>query len=89
MSYEDKFGITEIRTGQIDRLSLSYDYETDPKQRYPVFLYTPDMEDKSHGCPHHAHIHFTPEQAKVMRDWFIAYCDDPERKPLDENPWGT
>ena len=51
MAYKDRFGVTKIRTGQRDQLSISYDYDT-----------------------------------VMIRDWFVAYCDDPERLPLDRDP---
>ena len=84
MAYEDRFGVTKIRTGQRDQLSISYDYctvgaEADEKmKRYPMFLYVPDPEESDHS-----HIGITTEQAVMIRDWFVAYCDDPERLPLE------
>jgi len=53
--------------------------EADEKmKRYPMFLYVPDPEESDHS-----HIGITTEQAVMIRDWFVAYCDDPERLPLE------
>ncbi len=44
----------EILPGPRDALSISRDYDTDPEQTYPVFLFVPD-ENK----PEHWHLKLT------------------------------
>lgn len=72
MAYADKYGITKIIRGNRDNLSISWDYETDPddtKQRRPILLYTPNMENTSE----HFHIELTRKQARALSEWLIDY----------------
>jgi hypothetical protein len=72
MSYKTKFGITNIRASKVDTLSISWDYDVNPKKKYPVFLFTPDMNDTNE----HYHIALTPAQARKLRDWLSEYLKD-------------
>jgi hypothetical protein len=83
MSYKDRYGITKIRDAVIDNLSISWDadcmYPNSPedvekKDRYPVFLYTPWMEDTGT----HYHISLSKEEAKALKDWLEEYLKDVE-----------
>lgn len=80
MGYSDKFGSTRIIDEQFDNLVINWDYEDDhldKTQRHPVFLYTPDMEDKDkHGCPEHFHIRLTRDQAGTLHKWLADYLED-------------
>jgi len=79
MSFEDRFGITDIINEHSaesgEALSISWDVHEsdfeDVADRFACILYTPDMSDK---MIHH-HIELTDEQAVSLRDWLIAYLD--------------
>jgi hypothetical protein len=48
MAYRNRFGSTNIRKGRIDNLSINWDFdynEDSIRECYPVFLFTPDMEN--------------------------------------------
>ena len=75
MSYKDKYGITPIKKNKIDNFSINWDYDDNPNdknQRFPVFLFTPDMKDTNT----HYHIVLGKNQAKVLRDWLSDYLKD-------------
>ena len=77
MAYKDNYGITKIRSQKIDNLSINWDADNyvslSPKKlRYPVLLYTPDMNDTNE----HYHIRLSRVQAKKLKDWLEAYLKD-------------
>ena len=73
MAYKDRFGGTDICDGSVYNFSIGWDYNDNPsdeKQRYPVFLFIPDMED-----PDHYHIELNRKQARILRDWLNDYLE--------------
>lgn len=80
--YKDRYGVTNIRKGRRDNLSISWDNFVNAaknfalpkfkKNRIPVFLYTPDMENTRE----HFHIELNKRQARVLRDWLNDYLKD-------------
>ena len=75
MAYKDRFGGTDIRKGKIDNLSIGWDCDgemEDPKQRYPVFLFTPDMGNTNE----HYHIQLDKKQAKLLAKWLQDYLSN-------------
>lgn len=85
MSYRNKYGITRIRTESYNNLVISWDsdaigwnYQNNPKTRYPVLLYTPDMNDTNE----HYHIDLTPTQARKLHKWLGDYLKDKARKRI-------
>jgi hypothetical protein len=77
MSYKDRYGSTVINNEKIDNLQINWDYDDDAediKQRFPVLLYTPWMEDTKN----HFHISLNKEQAKVMKEWLEEYLKEQE-----------
>lgn len=73
--YKNRYGITKIRKGKFDNLMISWDSESDENDkdtRYPVFLYTPNMNDKMD----HYHIELNKKQAEKLRDWLTCYLED-------------
>lgn len=75
MSYDSsKYGFTKIRTGEVDNLSISWDYEADPMDRNgrtAVLLYVPWTESTDHH-----HISLNRDEAKALRDWLDAFLAD-------------
>lgn len=63
--------ITKIKKGKTDNLSISLDYDMDESKKYPVLLYTPNL-DKTED---HFHISLTKKEAKLLRDWLDSYLD--------------
>jgi hypothetical protein len=63
--------ITMIRDKKIDKLSISLDYDVDPKESYPVFLFIPDVNEFDHY-----HIPLTKEESKTLFDWLKEYLND-------------
>lgn len=82
MAYKDRYGITKIRKDRRDNLSIgwdnfvnsakTFDLPKNAKNRIPVFLFTPDMEDTNN----HHHIMLNKKQAEILRDWLNAYLKD-------------
>ena len=72
MSYKSKFGITTIRASKTNALSVSWDYDSNQKKKYPVFLFTPDMGNTDE----HHHIVLTPAQTRKLGDWLDSYLKD-------------
>lgn len=75
MAYKNKFGITKIISSKRKNLDISWDCEEDPKdkkQRKPVFLFTPDMDNTIN----HFHIELDKKQAVKLRDWLNDYLKD-------------
>lgn len=82
MAYKDRYGITKIRNSKHDNLSIGWDNFknsaknfADPKfkkNRVPVFLYTPSMEETDT----HYHIELNKKQARELRDWLNEYLKD-------------
>lgn len=79
MSYKNKYGITNITSWTSKKyskrfgvLDISWDFTKDPNkkhQKYPVFLYTPDMQNTKN----HYHIPLSRSQAKKLRNWLNDY----------------
>ena len=70
----DKFNKLEIKDGRFDNLRISWDCDygdEDPAKRYPVLLYTPNMDYKNQ----HHHIELTNHQALVLRNWLTRHLD--------------
>lgn len=79
MSFKDRYGSTQIKSKRRDNLRIGWDCEDDPKdikQRFPVFLFTPDMENTND----HHHIVLDKKQAKILRDWLDAYLKEQGEK---------
>ena len=72
MSYNSKHGITEVRKGKISHLDISLDYDTDESKKYPVFLFTPVINNTDD----HYHIELTYKEAKVLNEWLNSYLND-------------
>ena len=47
------------------------DYDRDESKKYPVLLYTPNMD----RTEDHFHIVLTKKEAKSLRDWLDNYLD--------------
>lgn len=80
MAYTDRYGSTTLRKDKIDHLSIAWDYdddESDKFQRFPVFLFTPDMDNTNN----HFHIPLNREQALVLRFWLEDFLK--ETGPID------
>lgn len=63
--------ITKVKKGKTDNLSISLDYDRDESKKYPVLLYTPNMD----RTEDHFHIALTKKEAKSLRDWLDNYLD--------------
>jgi len=75
MTYKDRYGTTTIIDGKIDNFSVGWDYDDNPedkKQRFPVFLFTPNMENTID----HYHIALDREKSEILRDWLTAFLED-------------
>jgi vacuolar-type H+-ATPase subunit F/Vma7 len=69
MSYQDKYGITQIKDGDHNNLSLSVDDMGNGK--VPILLFIPDKNK-----PDHDHIVLTRENAATMLVWLQHYLQD-------------
>lgn len=69
--YSDLAGITEVREGRRDALSLSRENHGD--EHLACLCYIPDTEDYFGD---HAYIELNKEQATLMRDWLDAWLKD-------------
>ena len=82
MSYKSKFGNTQIKPGNWQNLSVSYDADLikdlypelkgDKRRRYPVLLFTPNMNDANN----HHHIQLKKSEARKLMVWLAAYLKD-------------
>lgn len=75
MSYGDKHGITKLINDKVNNLSIAYDSDDnveDPTQRYPVFFYTPDMDNKNENF----RIQLDYKEAEVLHQWLGDYLED-------------
>lgn len=71
-SIKKKHMIKRIKKGRRDNLSLSADsYHSFEKvrNRYPVILYTPDMENTNE----HFHIKLNTKEARELRNWLNEF----------------
>jgi len=75
MSYQDRFGVTNIRPDDRDNLDISFDYDDNPSETYPVFLFTPDMKNPND----HYHITLSLSQAQRLHQWLTDYLAEKER----------
>lgn len=81
MAYnKDRFGITSICPGRINALDINWDSndtlnnEPYPKhKRYPVFLFTPDM---NRNTIEHHHIELNRAQTKRLHKWLGDFLKD-------------
>lgn len=94
MSYDSKFGVTQIRGERRYNLSISRDSditEDGTQIAQAMFLLTPDMEAKdAHGCPEHDHIELSMRQAVLLQVWLTKFINDSDpigrdRKKNDGN----
>lgn len=67
--YKDIFGITQIKEGKVDNLSISVDLFDEP---VGVFLYTPWMEETNN----HFHVRMKKEEIEHLRDWCNEFLAD-------------
>jgi PHP family Zn ribbon phosphoesterase len=86
MSYNDKYGITEVfkrKAGDsFETLSISWDYETNEEnrnERAAVLLHVPREDNYDHS-----HIVLNVKQAKTLRDWLDSYIKDLEEHGVAE-----
>ncbi len=63
--------VTKVKKGKTDNLSIYLDYDRDESKKYPVLLYTPNMD----RTEDHFHIVLTKKEAKSLRDWLDNYLD--------------
>ncbi len=75
MAFSKKFGSTEIKKGRIDNLGISWGYDIDPKKRFPILFFTPDMTDTNT----HYHIQLTTNQARVLKKWLDEFLRENEK----------
>jgi hypothetical protein len=76
MSFNDKFGITEIVDDLINTLCISWDYDTDIddiSEHKAVLLY--DYDDLHH------HIELTDDQCLVLHIWLSQYLAHKKKIP--------
>jgi hypothetical protein len=79
VAYEDRYGSTEIKPEKFYNLSIGWEYENDPEdlsQRFPVLLFTPDMENTIN----HHHISFTLGEARILHEWLGKYLSEQEKR---------
>lgn len=86
MSYNDKYGVTEIfkrkKGKSFETLALSWDFEEkedNRAERAAVFLHVPNTSDDDHS-----HIMLNVKHAKIVRDWLDAYIKDLEAHNVEE-----
>lgn len=80
MAYKDRYGSTELRNTKLDNFSIGWDNMVDKnvenlRNRIPVFLFTPNMDDTND----HHHIMLTRHQARKLRDWLDDYLRDTQK----------
>ena len=59
MVHKDRIRKTVIKNSPFNNLSVSLDFETDAKDKFPVLLFTPDMSNLNN----HFHIELSVEEA--------------------------
>lgn len=69
MSWLHRYGHTRLRNGRIDNLSINWDYDYNPDKRFPVVLFTPDMENTKT----HYHIKLDLTAVRRLYDWLGNY----------------
>lgn len=75
MAYSSIYGSTDIKKGLIDNLGISWGYDVDPKKRFPILFFTPDMADKNT----HYHIELTTAQARNLKQWLDDFLRENEK----------
>jgi hypothetical protein len=75
MAYKHLHGHTTIRKERLNNLSVSLDYDSNPKRLYPVLLFTPSMSN----LDNHHHIALSKKQARIFRDWLNEYLKDEKK----------
>ncbi len=63
VKFDPKFIL--IRSGKLNNLGISLEYDNNPSKKFPVLFFTPDMSNKMN----HYHIDLNAKQVKVLRDW--------------------
>lgn len=76
MGYRNKFGLTKIKSKRINNLSINWDFNRTPKSKFPVLLFTPDMNNVNA----HYHIKLDKKQARKLKTWLDLYLKDTKRK---------
>lgn len=80
MAYKDKHGITDIKDGVINNLSISRDEDMnfDTGEEFPiaVLLYTPTMSDTTT----HYHIDLNVRECKELVKWLKAFIKEHDKK---------
>ena len=74
MSYKSKVGFTALKSQKFDNLSINYDADYDmnnKKQRYAIFLYTPDMDHTDI----HYHVAMDLKTCIKLRDWLNQHIE--------------
>ena len=69
----DIWKVREISTDGKERLSISLDYDEDPKDMFPVLLVVPETDKFDHH-----HLHLTLEGAKSLHAWLGDYLSSKE-----------
>jgi hypothetical protein len=59
----------ELKAGKRDNLQINLDFDFNPLDPYPVFLFTPNMEDTNQ----HYHISLNKNEAKALQSWLTKY----------------
>jgi len=74
MGYKNKFGNTLINDERFNNLQINWDYDKDPNKKYPVLLFTPDMQDTNK----HYHLALNKKQTKKLLKWLQDYLKEIE-----------
>lgn len=61
--------IVDINHSLHNRISISLDFDTNPKKLYPVILFTPDMGN----TVTHYHVPLNKREARKLRDFLSRY----------------
>lgn len=72
---KNEYGILVVRDSKVNNLQISWDFDVlddYEKSKYPVFLFTPDMENTQK----HYHIELSRKEAKQLRNWLNDYLED-------------
>lgn len=75
MAYRNRFGVTKIKSKKRDNLSINWDYYRTPKSKFPVLLFTPDMDNANV----HYHIKLDKTQARKLKKWIDSYLKDTKK----------
>lgn len=90
MSFQDRYGSTQIINRRVDNLSISFDCGT---RRFKVdevgvvLLFTPDMSVKGD----HYHIEITREEAINLKEWLDLFLKNKDilkryNKDMNQKP---